>query len=79
MIILDSAHKHGISEKDIIFVFESAINSIVLEEHPLKIMLFGFDTIGRSLEIGYFINEHGDDIIIHAMKIRSSYQKYLYL
>jgi hypothetical protein len=42
-------------------------------------MLFGFDTIGRALEIGYFINDNGDEIIMHAMKLRKSYQKYLFM
>jgi len=77
MIILDSAHKHGILDTDIEFVFDNAINSVILEEFPLKIMLFGFDTTGRVLEIGYFVNECGDEIIIHAMKLRKVYQKYL--
>ena len=45
MIILDSARKHGILDADIEFVFDNAINSVILEEFPLKIMLFGFDTI----------------------------------
>ena len=77
MIILNSAYKHGISDKNIEFVYENAITSIVLEEFPLKIMLFGFDTVGRALEIGYFVNELGEDIIIHAMKLRKEYKEYL--
>ncbi|MCL1849533.1 MAG: hypothetical protein FWF83_07695 [Clostridiales bacterium] len=77
MIIIDSARKHGISDIDIEHVFENAINSIVLDESPTKIMLFGFDTIGRALEIGYFINESGEFIVMHAMKLRRSYQGYL--
>ena len=78
MIILDSAYKHGISDFDIKFVFENAINSIILDEFPFKVMLFGFDSTGRALEIGYFVNDSGEDVIIHAMKLRKSYQKYFY-
>ncbi|MDR0999262.1 MAG: hypothetical protein LBL96_00410 [Clostridiales bacterium] len=77
MIILNSARKHGISDADIRFVYENAINSVVLEEFPLKVMLFGFDTMGRALEIGYFVNENKEGIIMHAMKIRKAYQEYL--
>jgi hypothetical protein len=77
VIILDSAYKHGISDKDIIVVFQNAISSITLDEFPPKVMLFGFDTIGRALEIGYFINDSGTYIIMHAMKLRKSYFKYL--
>ena len=79
MIIIESAHKHGISDTEIIHAFDNAVNSIILEEFPHKIMLFGFDTIGRALEIGYFINDDGDEIIMHAMKLRKNYQKYLFL
>ena len=79
MIIIDSAFKHGISENEIKHVYENAISSIELEKYPPKIMLFGFDTKGVALEIGYFINDNGDDIIIHAMKLRKVYQKYMLL
>ena len=79
MIIIDSAFKHGISENEIKHVFENAISSIALEEFPPKIMLFGFDTKGNALEIGYFVNDTGDEIIMHAMKLRKIYQKYMLL
>ena len=77
MIIIDSAFKHGVSENEIKYVFENAISSITLEEFPPKVMLFGFDTKGKALEIGYFINDNGDEIIMHAMKLRKGYQKYM--
>ena len=79
MIIIDSAFKHGISENDIKHAYENAISSIELEEFPPKVMLFGFDTKGNALEIGYFINDNGDEIIMHAMKLRKIYQKYMLL
>jgi hypothetical protein len=41
-------------------------------------MLFGFDTIGRGLEVAYITSDVGDDIVIHAMKIRPGYNQYLY-
>ena len=77
MIILESAFKHGISENEIKHVFDNAISFIELEEFPPKIMLFGFDSQGKALEIGYFVNDNGDEIIIHAMKLRKTYQKYM--
>ena len=79
MIMLKSAFKHGIPDKEIEYVFNNAISSITLEEVPPKIMLFGFDTKGRALEIGFFVNDDGDEIIIHAMKLRKCYQKYMLL
>jgi hypothetical protein len=48
------------------------------QEEPVITMLFGFDTIGRGLEVAYVTNDDGDDIVIHAMKIRQSYKHYLY-
>ena len=77
MIILESAFKHGISENEIKHVFDNAISFIKLEEFPPKIMLFGFDSQGKALEIRYFVNDNGDEIIIHAMKLRKTYQKYM--
>jgi len=77
MIILDSARKHDISDADIVFVFNNVINSVILDEFPLKIMILGFDSKGRALEVGYIINEYGENIIIHAMKIRKQYQEYI--
>jgi hypothetical protein len=55
-----------------------ALSSIVLQNQsqPELVMLFGFDTIGRGLEIG-FVTVDQCDIVIHAMKIRPSYKKYL--
>ena len=79
MIIIASAFKHGISEKEIKHAYDNAISSITLEEFPPKVMLFGFDTKGQALEIGYFINDNGDEIIMHAMKLRKVYQKYMLL
>jgi hypothetical protein len=77
LIILDSAYKHGISDNDIRFAYENAVNSIILEEFPLRIMEFGFDTSGRALEIGYFVNDRNECVIMHAMKLRNSYHKYI--
>ncbi len=78
MIIWETARKHGISDEDIKYVYEFALNSIVFPEQPDLIMLFGFDTIGRGLEVGYITTDQGEDMIIHAMKVRAGYKKYLY-
>ena len=78
MIVVDSAKKHGISIQDIEFIYEFPLNSIVTHEEPTIVMLFGFDTIGRGLEIAYIADDDGEDVVIHAMKIRPSYSQYLY-
>jgi hypothetical protein len=78
MIIVESARKHGISDKDIEFVYENPITSMTSQEKPVVVMLFGFDTIGRGVEVAYITNDDEDDIVIHAMKIRPIYKKHLY-
>ena len=78
MLILESALKHGISKQDIQFVYWHVINSLVLRSDPEKVMLFGFDTIDRGLEIGYVVNDKEEDIVFHAMKVRSVYKIHLY-
>ena len=50
----------------------------ISQEEPTIVMLFGFDTIGRGLEIAYITNEDGEDIVIHAMKIRPGYSMSLF-
>ena len=77
-IVVDSARKHGISDQDVEYVYEFPLNSIVSQEEPVIVMLFGFDTIGRGLEVAYITNDAGEDIVIHAMKIRPGYRQYLY-
>jgi hypothetical protein len=59
-------------------VYEFALNSIILPDQPDLVMLFGFDTIGRGLEVGYITTDQGEDLVIHAMKVRPGYKKYLY-
>ncbi|MDR0950202.1 MAG: hypothetical protein LBM13_00960 [Candidatus Ancillula sp.] len=76
--IIDSARKHDISDEDIMWVYYTAHDGIQLSEEPEKFMLFGFDTKGIPLEVGYFVNEDNEIIIMHAMKLRKSYYKYLF-
>jgi hypothetical protein len=80
MLIVESAKKHGISDQDIEYVYEFAVNSIVFQKESGRrlVMLFGFDRIGRGLEVGYVTTDQGEDIVIHAMKIRQGYKQYLY-
>jgi hypothetical protein len=78
MRIAESARKHGISDKDIAFVYGNPITSMSSQEEPVIVMLFGFDTIGRGMEVAYVANDDEEDIVIHAMKIRPIYKRYLY-
>jgi hypothetical protein len=49
-----------------------------LQQEPLVFTkVFGYDTIGRGLEVGYIFNDEGEEYVIHAMKIRPSYKAFL--
>ena len=54
--LIDSARKHGISDEDILYVISHAIEVILLEDEPEKLLYIGFDRSLRALEV------------IHAMK-----------
>jgi len=75
--ILQSAYKHGVSKTDMLWVFGTALSGIVLSEEPEKVMFFGFDTVGRALEIGCERLPNQKWKIIHAMKLRKGYERYL--
>ncbi|GBR75366.1 toxin [Candidatus Termititenax persephonae] len=66
--ILDSAKKHGIHEKDIIYVIEHAIEVIEIAENPQKLLYIGFDRSLRTLEVITVLKSNGEEIVIHAMK-----------
>jgi hypothetical protein len=77
MVILNSARKHGISEEDMLTVASEALVVLQLRDEPKKLLLLGFDTKGRALEI---VTDTGDDgvvFLIHADKITKSNESLL--
>ena len=77
MIILDSARKHGISDDDMLDVVEDPIAYYRLRTEPLKLLLLGFDSNARPIEI---ITDTDDDeqiLLIHANKITKENMKLL--
>jgi len=65
-VILASARKHGISDKDMLHAYRNPIRVFQLEE---LVMLIGADEAGRTLEVGVVTGE-GVDFIVHAMEAR---------
>ena len=65
-VILASARKHGISDKDMLHAYRNPIRVFQLEE---LVMLIGADEPGRLLEVGVVTGE-GVDFIVHAMDAR---------
>jgi hypothetical protein len=66
--IIDSARKHGISDADIIYVIEHAIEVIELEDEPQKLLYIGFDRSLRVLEVITVVKIGDEEIVIHAMR-----------
>jgi len=74
IVILDSAHKHGITKENIIYCLSHFNNDIMLHYPPIKRLFVGFDNLGRALEIIAIEDEEQDRlVIIHAMKLTKQY------
>lgn len=69
-----SAFKHDISAEDAICAAEYPIWVEDLDDNcPARQLRLGFDTQGRLLETVVLTFDSGNDLVIHAMKIRQSY------
>jgi hypothetical protein len=72
IVILDSAHKHGISDYSINTCMLNKIADELLEDEPEKRLVVGFDQSGNALEIIGIMKETAF-MVIHAMKLRSQF------
>ena len=74
IVILDSAYKHGISKRSILFCLLHFHSDIVIEDHPSKRLFVGFDHMGSALEIIVIEDNEKDRlVVIHAMKLRKQF------
>ena len=69
MIVLDSARKHGISEREMRKVIRDAVVVVKLRDEPSKYLFLGFDSNARALEVITDTSHDGNNYIIHADKI----------
>lgn len=72
VVFVKSAFKHGIDKKDIYYVIENFIAQWQEDDDPVKILLAGYDTHMRMLEVGIVLDDD-QVLVIHAMKIRKKY------
>jgi hypothetical protein len=72
IVILDSAHKHGISDYSINTCILNKITDELLEDEPEKRLVVGFDQNGNALEIIGIMKET-TFMVVHAMKLRSQF------
>ena len=71
VVILASAHKHGIAPEDMLHAYRNAFQSSKVEDGWL---LIGADSNGNLIEIA--VVQKGNQIkIVHAMKARAKFLK----
>lgn len=70
MKILRSALKHGCDPADIAHAVSSAWQRISVGDEPPKWLYVGVDTAARPLEIVTVEGDDGEEVVIHAMKLR---------
>lgn len=75
MRIGDPARKHGIADDDMWHAVRNAMRRVVLGDD--LVMLIGPATDGALLEIGVLDLDGEDPVVIHAMKLRQKFYKFL--
>jgi hypothetical protein len=69
-IIIPSAHRHGVSDEQILHVYRNAFR--VFDQGDEMTMLIGSDESGQLHEVGVLDSADGP-VIAHAMKARDKY------
>lgn len=78
VIIRRSARKHGIADDDIHAAAGTPLLTGPLDdEHPQRVLVLGFDTRTRVLELVVLHYDDGTAEVIHAMKARRTYLELL--
>ncbi len=77
MEIHPSARRHGIADDDILHAIEHSMVVDDVGEDPDRWLVIGPDRAANLLEIVVLITAEGDELIIHAMHLRSVYRKLL--
>ena len=74
IVILDSALKHDITEDRILSCLFNVRGDKLLDDHPPKRLLAGFDNLGNALEIIAIEDDDQDClVVIHAMELRKQF------
>ena len=68
-VIVATARKHGISDKDMLHAYRNPVRVFGLDD---LIVLIGADEAGRLLEIGV-ASADGVEFIVHAMPARPEF------
>jgi len=74
IVILDSAHKHGITDESIYSCLFNVRGDKILDDPPPKHLMAGFDHLGRALELIVIEDEERNRmVVIHAMKLQKQH------
>lgn len=76
MEIYESARKHGVSDEDIRHSVEHAV-VVADEDDTGKVLYLGPDRAGNLLEIVTALRDDDTEIVIHAMRMRRTYEPLL--
>lgn len=77
MEIHPSARRHGVADDDMLHAVEHAMVVDDIDEDPDRWLLIGPDRAANLLEIVVLVTAEGDEMIIHAMPLRTAYRKLL--
>jgi hypothetical protein len=75
--IHSSAGRHGIGDDDILHAVEHSMVVDDLGEDPDRWLVIGPDRAANLLEVIVLVTAEGDEVIIHAMPLRTVYRKLL--
>lgn len=71
--ILRSALKHGCAAADIAHAISGAVVRTRVGDDPDKWLYVGVDDSARPLEIVTIEGDDGEEVVIHAMRLRKKY------
>jgi len=71
--ILSSAHRHKVSDSDIIHSLRQSIYDETIQTDPNKTLSLGFDSKARLLEIIFHVISDYKIVVFHAMPCRKKF------
>ena len=77
MKIHDSARKHGVSDEDILHAIERALATEDVGEEPDRWLVIGPDHAANLLEVVIMRTAENEELVIHAMRMRTKYRRLL--
>lgn len=77
MEIRPSARRHGVPDEDMLHAIHHSMVVDDLGEDPDRWLVIGPDPAGNLLEVVVLVTAEGDELIIHAMPLRSVYRRLL--